>query len=141
MLWFKALHIIAVICWFAVLFYLPRLFVYHAQADDTISKERFKIMERRLLRGIGMPSVLATVIFGGMTASFGWAYYQNSLWFWLKMILVVFLLGYHHLCAMYVKRFRDDKPVPSHRFFRFFNEIPVVMLIAIVFLVVLKQPV
>ena len=136
----KALHIIAVICWFAVLFYLPRLFVYHAMSDDPISRERFKTMERKLYRGIGVPSMLATLIFGGWLLSFNWAYYSASTWFWLKIGLVVGLVGYHHMCAAFVKKFARDDNVPSHKFFRFFNEVPVLILIAVVFLVVLKQP-
>lgn len=136
----KALHIIAVICWFAMLFYLPRLFVYHAMAEDQVSKDRFKVMERKLYRAIGTPSMLATVIFGGWTVSFNWAYYSASTWFWLKILLVVAMIGYHHMCGAYLKKFARDDVVPNHKFFRFFNEAPVLVLIAIVFLVVLKQP-
>lgn len=136
----KALHIIAVICWFAMLFYLPRLFVYHAMAEDQASKDRFKIMERKLYRAIGTPSMIATIIFGGWTFSYNWAYYSASTWFWLKILLVVGLVGYHHMCGAYLKKFARGDAVPSHKFFRFFNEAPVLVLFAIVFLVVLKQP-
>lgn len=140
MLTAKALHIIAVICWFAVLFYLPRLFVYHAMADDDIGRERFKVMERKLYRGIGTPSMIATILFGGWTLSYNWGYYSGSTWFWIKMALVVFLIGYHHMCGSFIKRFAANGPIPSHKFFRFFNEAPVLLLIAAVFLVVLKSP-
>jgi protoporphyrinogen IX oxidase len=136
----KSLHIIAVICWFAVLFYLPRLFVYHAMTEDQAGKERFKVMERKLYRGIGNPSMIATILFGGWTLSFQWDYYSASTWFWLKMALVFGLVGYHHMCGAYLKKFARDDAVPSHTFFRYFNEIPVLVLIAVVFLVVLKQP-
>ncbi|ABD80093.1 protoporphyrinogen oxidase HemJ [Saccharophagus degradans] len=141
MLWVKALHIVSVICWFAALFYLPRLFVYHAMSEDTISKERFKTMERKLYRGIATPSMIATIIFGGWTASYAWDYYSGSTWFWIKMALVVLLIGYHHMCAKYMRAFRDDKAVPGHVFFRWFNEFPVLLLIAVVILAVVKQPV
>ncbi len=136
----KALHIIAVICWFAALFYLPRLFVYHSMAEDNISRERFKIMERKLYRAICTPSMIGTILFGGWTLSFNWEYYSNSSWFWIKMALVVLLIGYHHMCGGFVKKFATDAPLPSHKFFRFFNEAPVLLLVAVVFLVVLKSP-
>lgn len=136
----KALHIIAVICWFAVLFYLPRLFVYHSMTEDHAGRERFKIMERKLYRAIGTPSMLATIVFGAWTFSYNWAYYSTSAWFWLKILLVVGLIGYHHMCGAYLKKFAGDQTVPGHKFFRFFNEVPVLVLIAVVFLVVLKQP-
>ncbi len=138
MLWVKAFHIIAVICWFAALFYLPRLFVYHAMSEDDISRERFKIMERKLYRGIATPSMIATLLLGGWLASFNWGYYQTSLWFWLKLGLVVLLVGYHHLCGRYLRQFSQDQCNYNHLFFRWFNEFPVLLLVAIVLLVVLK---
>lgn len=141
MLWVKAFHIISVICWFAALFYLPRLFVYHAMSEDSISRERFKVMERKLYRGIATPSMLATLVLGGWLASFSWDYYRTSTWFWLKLALVIVLIGYHHMCAKYLRLFRDDKPVPGHVFFRWFNEFPVFLLVTIVLLVVVKQPI
>ena len=137
-LWVKALHIISVVCWFAALFYLPRLFVYHAMAEDEISKERFKVMERKLLRGIANPSMIATFIFGIWMAYLNWAYYQNQAWFWVKMALVVVLTVYHHMCVRYFKRFRDDEIPASHIYFRWFNEFPVFLLIGIVILVVVR---
>ncbi len=138
MLWVKAFHIIAVICWFAMLFYLPRLFVYHAMAEDSASKERFCIMERKLYRGIGTPSMIATVILGGWLASFNWEYYANSLWFWIKMALVFVLIGYHHMCGAFVKKFKHNAVTQNHVFFRWFNEFPVLLLIPIVVLVVVR---
>lgn len=136
----KALHLIAVICWFAVLFYLPRLFVYHAMAEDTLSRERFKVMERKLYRGIGTPSMIATIVFGLIMVHLNWAYLSQSTWFWIKMVLVFILIGYHHMCGAYLKRFARDEPVRSHVFFRFFNEVPVLFLVAVIFLVILKRP-
>lgn len=140
MLWLKALHIISVVAWFAALFYLPRLFVYHAMTEDTPGKERFKVMERKLYRAIGTPSMIATIVFGLWTFSFNWEYYLSAPWFWLKMVAVVCLVGYHHMCGGFVRKFAQDKPVPGHKFFRVFNEVPVLFLIMAVFLVVLKQP-
>lgn len=133
----KALHIIAVICWFAALFYLPRLFVYHAMSEDKISKERFKVMERKLYRGIMTPSLILTVIFGA------WMIFQNpvlinSLWLQIKLALVALLICYHFACGIFVKKFSEDKNRHSHVFFRWFNEAPVILLIAIVILAVVK---
>lgn len=141
MLWIKAFHIIAVICWFAALFYLPRLFVYHAMSEDEISRERFKVMERKLYRGIGTPSMIATLVLGGWFAGLNWDYYSQATWFWIKLALVFILVGYHHMCGAYVKKFQRDEVQQGHIFFRWFNEFPVVLLIVIVVLVVLKQPV
>ncbi|MDH4582662.1 protoporphyrinogen oxidase HemJ [Pseudomonas sp. BN415] len=136
-LWLKALHIIAVVCWFAGLFYLPRLFVYHAQAEDEPSRERFKVMERKLYRGIMGPSMIATLVLGI------WMLYLNSGWLsqgWLhaKLTLVVLLIGYHHACGSLLKRFARGENRRGHVFYRWFNEVPVLFLIAIVILVVVK---
>lgn len=138
MLWIKAFHIIAVITWFAALFYLPRLFVYHALSEDQISRERFKIMERKLLRGIANPSMIAVLILGGWLSYLGWAYFSTQIWYWCKLVLVAIVLGYHHACVVYFKQLRDDKCKKSHVFFRVFNELPVLVLVAIVILVVVK---
>ena len=138
MLWVKAFHIISVVCWFAVLFYLPRLFVYHSMSEDEISKERFKIMERKLLRGIGTPSMIATFIFGIWLVTYSWDYYKESPWFWLKISLVIILTVYHHICIYLWRQFCADNNTRSHIFYRWFNEFPVLLLIAIVCLVVVK---
>ncbi|MGH1441152.1 MAG: protoporphyrinogen oxidase HemJ [Cellvibrionaceae bacterium] len=138
MLWVKSFHIISVICWFAVLFYLPRLFVYHAMSEDSISKERFKVMERKLIRGIGNPSMIATYIFGIWLVTFNWEYYQQATWFWAKVMLIIILSIYHHWCIRIWKQFCDDNNTRSHIFYRWFNEFPVLLLIAIVCLVVVK---
>ncbi len=136
MLWVKSFHIIAVVCWFAVLFYLPRLFVYHSMSEDETSKERFKIMERKLLRGIGTPSMIATIILGFWVASY--AAYHTQTWFQIKMLLVAVLVVYHFWCAKIWKDFCADKNTHSHVFYRWFNEFPVLLLVAIVCLVVVK---
>ncbi|WP_086930962.1 protoporphyrinogen oxidase HemJ [Agarilytica rhodophyticola] len=138
MLWIKAFHIVAVVCWFAMLFYLPRLFVYHAMAEDEISKERFKVMERKLYRGIGTPSMVATIVLGAWLASYNGAYYAASIWFWIKLSLIFILIGYHHMCGAMVKKFARDENPHGHVYFRWFNEFPVLILIAVVILVVVK---
>lgn len=138
MLWVKAFHIIAVICWFAALFYLPRLFVYHSQSQDLPSIERFKIMERKLFRGIGTPSMLATLILGAWLVSYNLEGYMQSPWFHAKLTLVVILAAYHMYCGYLVKVFARNANTRSHIFYRWFNEFPVLLLIAIVILVVVK---
>lgn len=138
MLWFKALHIIAMVCWFAALFYLPRLFVYHAMAEDRPSIDRFKTMERKLYRGIGTPSMIATFILGGILFSYSPDYYLASTWFQLKIALVLILAGYHGLCGRMVKRFALDDNSKGHVYYRWFNEFPVLILVAVVILVVVK---
>ena len=136
-LFLKALHLIAVICWFAGLFYLPRLFVYHAMSEDSTSKERFKVMERKLYRGIMTPSLILTIFFGGWMI-FQNPDYLNNLWMQIKLTLVALLIIYHFVCGTFVKIFAEDKNIRSHIFFRWFNEVPVVFLIAIVILAVVK---
>ncbi|MEJ2443026.1 MAG: protoporphyrinogen oxidase HemJ [Exilibacterium sp.] len=138
MLWVKSLHIIAVICWFAALFYLPRLFVYHSMSEDRISRERFQVMERKLYRAIATPSMLATIVLGAWTASYNWSYYATSTWFWIKLALVVVLVGYHHMCGKFIRKFATDTVAYNHKYFRWFNELPVLLLIPIVILVVVK---
>ena len=140
MLWVKAFHIIFVVCWFAMLFYLPRLFIYHSTAKDEISIERFKLMERRLLRIIGNPCMTAALVFGCWMAWDGWEYYSSSTWFWLKMFLVILLVVYHHICVRFFKKFLRDEIPASTKFLRWFNEFPTLILFAVVLLVVVKQP-
>lgn len=135
MLWVKALHIIAVVCWFAGLFYLPRLFVYHAMSEDEVSRARFQVMERKLYRGIMLPSMLATLFFGAWLLMTYWPAYQQAGWMHTKLLLVFLLIGYHHMCGAFVRKFAQGANPRSHTFFRWFNEVPVVMLIAIVILV------
>jgi putative membrane protein len=138
MLWVKAFHIIAVICWFAALFYLPRLFVYHAMSDDSIGIERFKIMQRKLYRGIMTPSMIATLVLGGWLMSYNLDYYLSQAWFHAKLLLVVLLVVYHFYCGHLMHQFRDDLNTHSHKFYRVFNEVPVLMLVAIVVFVVVR---
>ncbi|MDO7585622.1 MAG: protoporphyrinogen oxidase HemJ [Oceanospirillaceae bacterium] len=135
--WVLAFHIIAVICWFAALFYLPRLFVYHAMSEDEISIERFKVMQHKLYRGIANPSMIATIIFGLWLVTLVPAY-LNEIWFQLKAGLVLLLIGYHHMCLSHMKRLAEDRNDKTHVYFRVFNEVPVLILVGIVILVVVK---
>lgn len=138
MLLIKAFHIIALVAWFAGLFYLPRLFVYHADTQDGISIERFKIMEKRLYYGITWPAALITSILGLWLVSYNLSYYLHAGWMHVKFSLVLILWAYHLLCGYYLKQFANGKNKKNSRFFRIFNEIPTLLLIAIVILVVVK---
>ncbi|MEX2367224.1 MAG: protoporphyrinogen oxidase HemJ [Pseudohongiellaceae bacterium] len=138
MLWIKAFHVIAVICWFAGLFYLPRLYVYHAMSDDQTSRDRFKIMERKLYRGIMTPSAVATVILGFWLVAYNPQFYLQSGWMQAKLALVSILLLYHVMCRYHLKQFQTDANTHGHVYFRWFNEFPVILLIAIVILVVVR---
>ncbi len=137
-LYVKAFHIIAVVTWFAAIFYLPRLFVYHASAEDDVSRERFKIMERKLYRGIMTPSMVVVIALGTWLISMNASYYLSSGWMHAKLALVALLVGYHLYCGHLLTVFRDDNNQRSHVFYRWFNEIPVLLLIAIVILVVVR---
>jgi putative membrane protein len=136
--WVLAFHIIAVICWFAALFYLPRLFVYHAMSEDSTSIERFKIMQRKLYRGIANPSMIATIVLGVWLVTMAPEAYLNQTWFQLKVSLVLVLIGYHHMCLFHMKQLAEDRSEKSHIYFRVFNEVPVLFLVAIVILVVVQ---
>lgn len=138
MLWVKAFHIIAVVTWFAGIFYLPRLFVYHASCDDIASSERFKIMERKLYRGIMWPSMLAVIGLGIWLLSYSWEYYINALWLQIKLAFILALIIYHLYCGHLIKLFKQDKNPHTHVFYRWFNEIPVFILIPVIILVVVK---
>jgi len=131
----KSLHIISMVTWFAGLFYLPRLFVYHAMTSDKLGSERFKTMERKLYFGIMMPSA-ALVIISGIWLWMGWGFYGK--WLMLKTLLVFALIGYHFFCWILLNNFKNDMNSRTHVWYRWFNEIPVVFLILIVLLVELK---
>jgi len=138
MLWVKAFHLIFMVTWFCGLFYLPRLFVYHAMAEDRISIERFKIMERKLYFGITTPGALLTLIFGIWLISFNVHGYMQNIWLHIKLTLIVLLLVYHVYLGKLWLDFKHDRNRHSHVFYRILNEIPVVFLVAIVILAVVK---
>ncbi|RTZ57999.1 MAG: protoporphyrinogen oxidase HemJ [Gammaproteobacteria bacterium] len=137
MYWIKAFHIIFMVSWFAGLFYLPRLFVYHAMAQDegdTASMARLKIMERKLYYFI-LPWMILTLVFG----TWLWLGYGiTGGWLHAKLFLVALLLGYHHACGRLMKKFARDENTRSHVFYRWFNEVPIVLLLGVVVLVVVK---
>jgi len=136
MLWIKAFHVIFVVTWFAGLFYLPRLFVYHAMADDTVSRDRFKVMERRLLAitNIGAAGSIAF----GLWLLVGWWWPPTAGWLHAKLGLVAVLIVYHGYLSVICRRFREDRPRHGHVYYRVVNEVPSVLLVAIVILVVVK---
>ncbi|HLF66325.1 MAG TPA: protoporphyrinogen oxidase HemJ [Gammaproteobacteria bacterium] len=138
MLWIKAFHLIAMVCWFAGLFYLPRLFVYHSNATDIVGIERFKVMERKLYACIMRPAMLLTVFLGLWLLISNWPIYKTAGWMHTKLLLVVLLLGYHHVCGRYVRQFAENNNQHTERFYRIFNEIPTVLLILIVVLAVVR---
>ena len=131
----KALHIIFMVTWFAGLFYLPRLFVYHAQAADPLGTERFKVMERKLYYGIMTPSAVLTIAFGAWL----WLGYGPwGAWLHAKLALVAILVGYHLYCGKLLREFKHDRNRHGHVWYRWFNELPVLILVGAVLLVVLK---
>lgn len=137
-LWVKAFHIVFVVTWFAALFYLPRLFVYHATATDGPGIERFKVMERKLYRGIMTPSAALTAVFGVWNLVLAWDAYAAAGWMWAKLAAVLALYAYHGYCGRLLRAFANDANTHGERFYRWFNEAPAVLLIAIVILVVVK---
>lgn len=139
MLWLKALHLIFMVTWFAGIFYLPRLFVYHAMAEDKAGIERFKIMERKLYWGIATPGAVLTWLFGTwMLCDYAWQVYGAAGWLRIKLLLLVLLTVYHVTCGKLLIDFKHDRNRYGHVWYRWFNEIPVVFLVAIILLAVLK---
>jgi len=136
-LWIKALHVVFMVTWFAGLFYLPRLFVYHAQtaSDDRAGIERFKVMERKLFYGIMTPGAVLTIVLGTwLWLGYGYA----GGWLWAKLAVVTLLVAYHLWCAKLLRDFAHDRNTRSHVWYRWFNEVPVAFLFAAVILVVVK---
>ena len=136
MLLVKSLHLIFMVTWMAGLFYLPRLFVYHAQAEDRISIDRFKIMERKVFWGIATPGAVLTTVFG-LWLWLGW-FQGAGLWLHAKLFLVAVLVAYHLWCGKLMLDFRRERNVHGHVWYRWFNEFPVLILVAVVLLVVFK---
>ena len=137
MLWVKALHVIFMVTWFAGLFYLPRLFVYHASTENTDTIDTLKVMERKLFAIATIGGIL-TLAFGFALWALWFSGYTSQLWFLLKLALVVTLIGYHLWCWCLVKVFKDDRNTRSHVWYRWFNEIPVLMLFGIVIMVIVR---
>ncbi len=138
MLWIKALHIITMVTWMAGIFYLPRLFVYHAQANaqgDAVGDARFKIMERKLFWGIMTPGAILTIIFG---CWLWFGYGISGKWLMWKLVFVLFLIGFHVWCLVQMRSFVVGQNKRTERYFRALNELPVFALFAIVILVVVK---
>jgi putative membrane protein len=136
MLWLKALHVIAVVTWFAGLFYLPRLFVYHAQASDSISTRRFETMERRLF-AIMTIGAAASILFGGLMLLESPIYLQ-MIWLRVKLLFVALVIAYHVYCYKLMLDFAAQRNARSAKWFRVFNELPSLFLIVIVILAVVK---
>lgn len=138
-MWLKALHLISMVTWFAGLFYLPRLFVYHAMSEDRISIERFKIMERNLYYGIMTPGMVLTLVFGiWMLINYAWILYHSAGWLHAKLGLLLFLIVYHVYCGYCVQEFKQDRNRHSHVYYRWLNELPVLFLFGIILLATLK---
>lgn len=137
-LWLKALHIIFMVAWFAGIFYFPRLLVYHAQSNSAEVSAQLSIMERRLLYFV-TPFAILTACFGaGLMYIYGLEWLKHSAWLHLKLLLVLLLYLYHGYCFVLLKRFKEGRNQRSARFYRWFNETPVLLLFAIVILAVVK---
>jgi protoporphyrinogen IX oxidase len=135
--WIKALHVIAVISWMAGMLYLPRLFVYHCEAEiGSKQSETFKVMERRLLKAIINPAMVVTWLAGLWLVWQG--HWHMAHWFQAKFVLVLIMSGVHGFLSARVRDFAHDKNTRSQKFYRFINEVPTVLMIAIVILVIVK---
>ena len=136
MLWIKALHIVFVSSWFAGLFYLPRIFVNLAMETNPVVNERLLIMARKLYRFMTLLMVPALVL--GLWLWLQYGIGEQSIWMYLKLVLVILLIGYHHICKSLLKKFENGENTHSHIWYRWFNEVPVLGMIAVVILVVVK---
>jgi protoporphyrinogen IX oxidase len=138
MLWIKALHISFLVTWFAGLFYLPRLFVYHADCVDDAGHARFLVMERKLFTIMTIGAVM-TALFGiWMPADYAWVAYRHTGWLMTKLALVGLLIAYHVSCAFVIRDFRNGRNHHTHVYYRWYNEIPALFLVVIVLLAVVK---
>ena len=140
MLWLKAFHLIFMVTWFAGLFYLPRLFVYHAMADDDpVGRARFKVMERKLYWGIMTPGAVLTFACGlAMLYSYAWGAYGRQVWLQAKLVLLACLVIYHVICGFLLRDFARDQNRRGHAWYRVFNEVPVLFLVGIILLAVVR---
>jgi putative membrane protein len=139
MLWIKAFHLIFMVTWFSGLFYLPRLYVYHAASTDEMSNARFKIMERKLYYGITTPGGILTIFFGLILLSVNWTAYLHMHWMQIKLSLVFFLVVYHIYLGKLLNDFKYDRNPHGHVFYRWLNEVPVVFLVGIILLAILHS--
>lgn len=137
MLWLKAFHIMAVICWFAGIFYLPRIMVYYASSEHPETRRQLTVMAGKLYRFI-TPIAYIAIALGFALISLNLDYYLTAAWLWIKLAMVAMLLIYHHYCGRLVKALEADKDEHSHVYFRVFNEVPVIFLVIVVLLAVLK---
>ena len=138
-LWIKALHIISVMAWMAGMLYLPRLFVYHVDAETgSVQSETFKIMERRLMRAIINPAMVAAFLFGTLLAVTPGIVDWSTGWPWIKIILLVAMTGIHGFLSRWRRQFESDQNVHSSKFYRMMNEVPTVLMILIVIIIVVK---
>lgn len=138
MLWIKALHVVFMVAWFAGLLYLPRLFVYHALCEDEPGRSRLRIMERRLFAIMTVGGLLTTAFGLWLLFGYWWAALGGAGWLQAKLALVVLLLAFHGWCWHLLRAFAADRNRHSHRWYRWFNEVPAVLLLAIVVLAVVK---
>ncbi|NOV25309.1 CopD family protein [Cupriavidus necator] len=138
MLWIKALHIVFVVSWFAGLFYLPRIFVNLAMENDAASTQRLLLMARKLFRFMTMLAVPAVVFGLWLYLGYGIGRGAGQGWMHAKLALVLVLIGYHHGCGVLLRKFEAGRNARSHKFYRWFNELPVLVLLAVVILVVVK---
>lgn len=138
MLWVKVFHIYFMVSWFACLFYLPRLFVYHSQCEDEPGRERFKVMERKLFVMMTIAAA-GTIIFGvWMLIGYGWQAYYNKAWLHMKLLLVAVLIVYNGYCWKLMQEFKEDRNRHSDKFYRWINEFPTLILLPVLILVVVK---
>lgn len=136
-LWVKSLHVISVIAWMAGLLYLPRLFIYHTEAQaGSVQSETFKVMERRLMKAIMTPSMIATWVFGIWIASLYSVWAEP--WFWVKLACIIIMSGIHMSYAKDLKAFANDANAKSQRYFRIMNEVPAVLMVIAVIMVIVK---
>jgi putative membrane protein len=139
-LYVKSFHVIAVIAWMAGIFYLPRLFVYHCALErGSVESERFKVMERRLLKQIMTPAMIATWVFGILLVLTPGVIDWSAGWWHVKMLMVILMSGFHGACSKWRKDFLDDRNTRSHKFYRLANEIPTILMVIIVIMVI-AQP-
>ncbi|MBR0558945.1 CopD family protein [Neokomagataea anthophila] len=137
--WLIALHIMAFTAWMAGLFYLPRLFVYHCQAEPGSAEyERFTVMERKLLKQIMNPAMIVTILVGGTLASLPGIIEWGALWWWMKLIAVIGLCGFHGMCSVWRKQFFIQKNNHTERYYRIANEIPTILMMIVVIMIIVR---